>query len=64
MQNQIIEKKIKYQHSAYSIREGTVIEEAGDKVKVQWEKEFFKNPNREYAIKNKTWVSKNRIHLI
>ena len=56
--------KVRYTHSAYSTREGVIIEANENRVKVQWGLETFQNPTRTYQIKIKTWVSKSRIELL
>jgi hypothetical protein len=55
----LVGNKVCYQHSNYIFREGIVIEDAGEKVRVHWNKEFFKNPNTGHLISLQTWVSKS-----
>jgi hypothetical protein len=54
-------RTVRYKHSSYSIREGVIIEDAGEKVRVHWNREFFKNPDRNYLISIRTWVTKTRL---
>ena len=55
------ETKVRYKHSAYSTREGVIIEEKGNRVRVQWVFEIFEKPHRQYPINIKTWVTKSRL---
>lgn len=60
----MIGEKVRYKHSSYSTREGVVIEQTQDRVRVQWDREFFKNPDRVYPIRIKTWVAKSRLNQL